>query len=107
MLRAVAVGGADFDRHFGGVPDVLAASTFGHLKLCRVRIQITRKPALRRVTTCTSGVAPWPLLQATPDTYRRLARAKILDTETRALPALAEGRLYARDERRLVAVALR
>lgn len=47
------------------------------------------------------------LVQASSDAYVRLARAKILDTETRALPALADGRLYARDERRLVAVALR
>ena len=40
---------------------------------------------------------------AAPDTgrYRELARARIADTTARALPALADGRLYVRDTRTL------
>jgi outer membrane protein assembly factor BamB len=42
-----------------------------------------------------------------PDGYRELARAIILDGPVRALPALAVGRLYARDNHRLACWDLR
>ena len=42
------------------------------------------------------------LLEATPEAYRELARATVLDGPCRAHLALANGRLYGRDERKLV-----
>ena len=42
------------------------------------------------------------LLEATPEAYRELARATVLDGTCRAPLALANGRLYGRDERKLV-----
>lgn len=44
--------------------------------------------------------------EASPDRFRTLARAQILGAGTRAFPALAHGRLYARDTRRLVCLDL-
>lgn len=46
------------------------------------------------------------LAEATPDAFRPLARARILTGVVRAYPALANGVLYARSERELVAVEL-
>jgi outer membrane protein assembly factor BamB len=42
------------------------------------------------------------LLEATPEAYRELARATVLDGTCRAPLALANGRLYGRDERKLI-----
>jgi outer membrane protein assembly factor BamB len=48
------------------------------------------------------------LVQATPDAYRELARARVLDAgPVRAQIALSAGRLFARDERKLVSFDLR
>lgn len=47
------------------------------------------------------------LAEATPDAFRPLARAPILPGVVRAYPALADGRLYARNTDTLVAVDLR
>ena len=47
------------------------------------------------------------LAEATPDAFRPLARAAILPGVVRAYPALAAGRLYARNADTLVAVDLR
>ena len=47
------------------------------------------------------------LARATPDALRPLARARILPGVVRAYPALADGRLYARNTDTLVAVDLR
>ena len=47
------------------------------------------------------------LAEATPDALRPLARARILPGVVRAYPALADGRLYARNTDTLVAVDLR
>ncbi len=41
------------------------------------------------------------LVKATPTEYRELASAQVFNTKTFALPALAAGRLYARDDRTL------
>ena len=41
------------------------------------------------------------LAAANVDRYEQLARARIADTTTRALPALAAGRLYVRDAQTL------
>ena len=46
------------------------------------------------------------LAPATPDGYKPQARGQILGAVTRALPALANGTLFARDGRQLVAVKL-
>jgi outer membrane protein assembly factor BamB len=46
------------------------------------------------------------LAAANVDRYEQLARASIADTTTRALPALAAGRLYVRDVRTLQCLAL-
>ena len=46
------------------------------------------------------------LVAAEPGAFRVLARAQVLDSVTRAYPALADRVLYARDPRRLVAVDL-
>jgi outer membrane protein assembly factor BamB len=42
------------------------------------------------------------LIEATPEAYREKARARVLGGNCRAQPALADGRLYGRDGRRLV-----
>ncbi len=47
------------------------------------------------------------LVDATPEDYRELASAQVLDSEVRAYPALAGGILYARNERELIALDLR
>lgn len=47
------------------------------------------------------------LAPASPDGFRIAGRTRILSGETRAYPALADGVLLARDDRRLVAVDLR
>ncbi len=47
------------------------------------------------------------LAPATPEGFEPTARAQILGNGTRAFPALSGGRLYARDTKRLVCVALR
>lgn len=47
------------------------------------------------------------LAPASPDTFKPLARAQILGSDCRAIPALANGLLYARDKRQLVCVDLR
>ncbi|MDA1312777.1 MAG: PQQ-binding-like beta-propeller repeat protein [Acidobacteria bacterium] len=44
---------------------------------------------------------------ASPDGFKVFSRAKILDGVVRAYPALADGRLYARNESRLICVDLR
>jgi outer membrane protein assembly factor BamB len=44
---------------------------------------------------------------ASPDGYKQRARAAILTKPTRAAPALAEGRLFARDGKQLVCVSLK
>ena len=38
--------------------------------------------------------------------YKELARAKVLDSPVRALPALSNGRLFVRDGKKLVALAV-
>ena len=47
------------------------------------------------------------LIQPSPSAYRELGRASLFDSTTRALPALSNGRLYARDEHTLKCVDLR
>jgi outer membrane protein assembly factor BamB len=44
---------------------------------------------------------------ASADAFKERARAKVLDTPTRAAPALADGRLFARDGTKLVCVKLK
>jgi outer membrane protein assembly factor BamB len=44
------------------------------------------------------------LFEATPGGYKELARAAVLSAPVRALPALAGGRLYVRDGKKLVAL---
>lgn len=44
------------------------------------------------------------LFEASPDGYKELARAKVLDEPVRALPALAGGRLFVRDGKKLLAL---
>jgi outer membrane protein assembly factor BamB len=44
------------------------------------------------------------LFEASPDGYKELGRAAALDEPVRALPALADGRLFARDGKKLVAL---
>ena len=44
---------------------------------------------------------------ASPDSFKERARAKVLDTPTRAAPALADGRLFAREGSKLVCVKLK
>lgn len=44
--------------------------------------------------------------EASPTAYKELARAKVLDGVTRAAPALSDGRLFVRDDKRLVCVKL-
>jgi len=46
------------------------------------------------------------LAPASPDGFKPLARARILPAPVRAFPALADGRLYARNEKTLVCVDL-
>jgi outer membrane protein assembly factor BamB len=45
--------------------------------------------------------------EASPKAFKELARAKVLDGVTRAAPALSDGRLYVRDDKRLVCVKLK
>ena len=47
------------------------------------------------------------LIEATPDAYREKARAPVLTTTCRAEIALANGRLYARDNKKLICLDLR
>jgi outer membrane protein assembly factor BamB len=47
------------------------------------------------------------LAEATPAAYREKARASVLGSPTRAAPALANGRFYARDTRRLICLNLK
>ena len=47
------------------------------------------------------------LVAASPAAYRELGRAKLFETTTRPLPALASGMLYARDTRVLKCIDLR
>jgi hypothetical protein len=47
------------------------------------------------------------LADASPDAFRPLARARILPATVRAFPALADGMLYVRNERTMVALDLR
>lgn len=47
------------------------------------------------------------LASASPDGYRELAQARILPATVRAYPALADGRLYARNANALVCIDLR
>jgi outer membrane protein assembly factor BamB len=44
---------------------------------------------------------------ASPEGYRERARASILSKPTRAVPALADGRFFARDGTKLVCVKLK
>jgi outer membrane protein assembly factor BamB len=53
----------------------------------------------------TDGV--FVLAKASPSQYAELASAQIFSTKTFALPALAAGRLYARDERTLKCLDVR
>lgn len=46
------------------------------------------------------------LVPATPAEYRELARSSVMQAPVRAQSALAEGRLFARDQRRLVCFAM-
>jgi outer membrane protein assembly factor BamB len=46
-------------------------------------------------------------LDASPDSYKERSRATILLKPTRAAPALADGRLFARDGSKLVCVSLK
>jgi hypothetical protein len=47
------------------------------------------------------------LAAATPDAFRPIARAQILPATVRAFPALANGLLYARNEKTLICLDLR
>jgi len=47
------------------------------------------------------------LAEATPEAFRTLARAQVLPPTVRAFPALADGWLYARNEKTLVCLDLR
>ena len=47
------------------------------------------------------------LAPASPDAFRPLARAQVLPATVRAFPALADGRLYVRNEKTLVCLDLR
>jgi outer membrane protein assembly factor BamB len=46
------------------------------------------------------------LAPASPDAFRPLARAQVLPATVRAFPALADGRLYLRNEKTLVCLDL-
>ena len=47
------------------------------------------------------------LAPASPDAFRPLARAQILPATVRAFPAIADGLLYARNDKTLVCLDLR
>ena len=47
------------------------------------------------------------LAAASPDAFRAIARAQVLPATVRAFPALANGMLYARNEKTLVSLDLR
>ena len=57
------------------------------------------RPGFHSTILKTDGVLV--LAAANVDRYEELARARVADTTTRALPALAAGRLYVRDTRTL------
>jgi outer membrane protein assembly factor BamB len=44
------------------------------------------------------------LIEPSPDGYKELGRAAVLDSPVRALPALAGGRLFIRDTKKLIAI---
>src|SRR5262249_23667033 len=44
------------------------------------------------------------LIDPSPDRYQELARANLLDAPVRAIPALAGGRLFVRDNKKLIAL---
>lgn len=44
---------------------------------------------------------------ASPNGYKERGRAKVLDKPVRAMPALADGRFFARDGSKLVCVSLK
>ena len=46
------------------------------------------------------------LIDPSPDGYKELARAAVLERPVRALPALADGRLFVRDGKKLVALGV-
>ncbi|MFQ5527180.1 MAG: PQQ-binding-like beta-propeller repeat protein [Thermoanaerobaculia bacterium] len=46
-------------------------------------------------------------IEATPDEYRETARVRLLKGKTWTMPSLADGRLFVRDEREMVAVSLK
>jgi outer membrane protein assembly factor BamB len=46
------------------------------------------------------------LVAASPDGYRELASARLFDSKTWTAPTLSGGRLYVRDENRLIALAI-
>ena len=46
------------------------------------------------------------LIEPSPDAYKELARHRVLDEPVRALPALAGGRLFVRDGKKLVALEM-
>jgi hypothetical protein len=86
-LRAVEAAGGEVmwsEERFGGGTVILAAD---HLLILRERGELI-------------------LADATPEAFRPLARAQILNGIVRAYPALASGVLYARSEREMVAVEL-
>src|SRR5262249_7509432 len=47
------------------------------------------------------------LAQATPSAFRQISAARILPATVRAYPAIANGRMYARNEKTLVCVSLK
>jgi len=86
-LRAVEAASGEVmwsEERFGGGTVILAAD---HLLILRERGELI-------------------LADATPEAFRPLARAQILNGIVRAYPALASGVLYARNEREMVAVEL-
>jgi len=44
------------------------------------------------------------LIEPSPDGYKELVRAAVLESPVRALPALANGRLFVRDGKKLLAL---
>ena len=53
------------------------------------------------------GTGELTLADATPIAFRPIARAQVLPATVRAFPALADGLLYARNEKTLVCLDLR
>jgi hypothetical protein len=54
----------------------------------------------RLIALCASG--DLVLLEPSPDAYKETARASLLTRPVRAEPALADGRLYARDDHKVI-----